>query len=134
MNALQLAGPSFQDGHRSSFNLENSGFTARDIELGSSPYLSVPKIRRFPSPSASDLSLPGQTIYAELERSDLELSDADDEHSPRIKERLRSFWNRNWGLAFVFFAQFFGNLMSVTARLLEQDSPSRKGMHTFQVN
>jgi hypothetical protein len=132
MNTLQPAGASFQDAHRSSFNLDNSGFTARDVELGSSSYLSAPKIRRFPSPALSELSLHGRTILADL-HPNIELPLTDHAHSPSIRDRLRSFWKRNWGLVFVFFAQFFGNLMSVTARLLEQDTPSRKGMHTFQV-
>jgi hypothetical protein len=133
MSALQPAGTFFQDDHRSSFNLDTSGFTVRDIELGSSPYLSAPKNRRFPSPALSELSLHGHTIQAELELPNLELPLTSDKHSSSLKKRLRSFWERNWGLVFVFFAQFFGNLMAVTARLLEQDNPSRKGMHTFQV-
>jgi hypothetical protein len=134
MNALQPGGTSLQDGHRSSFNLNNSGFTARDVELGSTSYLNAPKIRRFPSPALSELSLHGRIIYTELDHQRPESSPTEEQHSPRIKERLRSFWQRNWGLAFVVFAQFFGNLMAVTARLLEQDTPSRKGMHTFQVS
>jgi hypothetical protein len=134
MNTLQIPGTSLQDDHRSSFNLDNFGFTARDIELGSFSYLSAPKIRRFPSPALSELSLNGRTIHTFIDQPAPAPSITDDVHSPRIKERLHSFWQRNWGLAFVFFAQFFGNLMSVTARLLEQDSPSRKGMHTFQVH
>lgn len=134
MNSLHPAGPSFPDDHRSSFNLNNSGFTAKDIELGTSAYLSTPKIRRFPSPALSELSIYGRTIYTELDPPKPELLPVDDGHFQNIKERLHSFWERNWGLAFVFFAQFFGNLMAVSARLLEQDSPDRPGMHTFQVN
>jgi hypothetical protein len=133
MNSLQHTGASFQDGHRSSFNLDISRFTARDIELGSSSNLNVPKIRRFASPALSELSIHGRTIYTDFDPNGLELSPPDNNHLHSIKERLRSFWQRNWGLAFVLFAQFFGTLMTVTARLLEQGGPNRKGMHPFQV-
>ena len=49
------------------------------------------------------------------------------------KERVRSKWLANKGLALVALAQLFGAFMSVTTRLLELDGSHGAGMHPFQV-
>ena len=57
--------------------------------------------------------------------------------SPRFagawKDRIRSFWAVNRGLALVMVSQLFGALMNVTTRLLETAGSRGKGMHPFQV-
>ena len=45
--------------------------------------------------------------------------------SPRtLKEKIDLFWTANKGLAYVLLAQFFGNLMNVTTRILEMEGNS----------
>ncbi len=48
--------------------------------------------------------------------------------------RLRAFYNKNRGLAYVLAAQFFGTLMNVTTRLLEVEGNHGEGMHPLQVS
>lgn len=47
--------------------------------------------------------------------------------------RLRTFYDKNRGLAYVLVAQVFGCLMNVTTRLLEIEGNHGAGMHPFQV-
>lgn len=56
-----------------------------------------------------------------------------DHSSDSPSERLRSFYERNKGLAYVLLAQIFGCLMNVTTRLLEIEGNHGSGMHPFQV-
>ena len=59
------------------------------------------------------------------------------EHSPAparsIRGRIHAAWRRNLGLTLVLIAQFFGVLMNITTRLLEQGSETEEAMHPFQV-
>ncbi len=48
--------------------------------------------------------------------------------------KLRAFYNKNRGLAYVLAAQFFGTLMNVTTRVLEVEGNHGEGMHPLQVS
>ncbi|KAH7389663.1 hypothetical protein DE146DRAFT_680470 [Phaeosphaeria sp. MPI-PUGE-AT-0046c] len=50
-----------------------------------------------------------------------------------LRGRLRWFWVKNKGLAFVLVAQFFGALMNVATRILEMEGNDGQGYHPFQV-
>ncbi|KAF2667770.1 hypothetical protein BT63DRAFT_426616 [Microthyrium microscopicum] len=137
MDSLKPIRLSYDDRIRS-ISPNNLSLTAKDIELQKSSHLTIPKIRRFASPALSDISVStlesySRPIFTELDSTEAQLCSTDNSHQHGIKSKLRSFWQRNWGLAYVFFAQFFGTLMGVTARLLEQGGPDRKGMHPFQI-
>lgn len=56
------------------------------------------------------------------------------ELEPSPEGRLRAFYDKNRGLAYVLLAQVFGVLMNVTTRLLEIEGNLGQGMHPFQVS
>ena len=49
------------------------------------------------------------------------------------RAKLRAFWIRNLGLAYMLLAQIFGTLMNVTTRLLEVEGNQGKGLHPLQI-
>lgn len=52
---------------------------------------------------------------------------------PSAEGKIRIFYEKNKGLAYVLLAQVFGVLMNVTTRLLEIEGNEGQGMHPFQV-
>ncbi|KAH6875299.1 hypothetical protein BKA58DRAFT_467113 [Alternaria rosae] len=50
-----------------------------------------------------------------------------------LKEKIQTSWTANKGLAYVLLAQFFGNLMNVTTRILEMEGNKGNGYHPFQI-
>lgn len=52
---------------------------------------------------------------------------------PGFRGKLRKFWIRNKGLAYMLLGQVFGTLMNVTTRLLEVEGNKGKGLHPFQI-
>lgn len=49
------------------------------------------------------------------------------------RAKLRAFYIRNLGLAYMLAAQIFGTLMNVTTRLLEIEGNRGKGLHPLQI-
>ena len=50
-----------------------------------------------------------------------------------FRGKLKKFWIRNKGLAYMLQGQVFGTLMNVTTRLLEIEGNKGKGLHPFQI-
>ncbi len=108
--------------------------------------LNVPVSRRGRSPSPDTFSISADD-FSELQLVRSITSDRPiDQHrvaylssSASIKplskwrRNMQTSWLRNKGLALVFFAQFFGSLMTLATRLLETEGSKGVGMHPFQV-
>ncbi|KAI4658881.1 hypothetical protein J4E81_010247 [Alternaria sp. BMP 2799] len=90
---------------------------------------------RVPSPNPSLISIDDANVvrlgrnpdYAPIYHEEYALRSS---APPRtLKEKIDSFWTTNKGLAYVLLAQFFGNLMNVTTRILEMEGNSDSLMY-----
>lgn len=109
--------------------------------------LNVPVSRRGRSPSPDTFSVFSADEFSELQlvRSNTLERPPDQQNdtylmslesnkpSSKWRRDMQASWLRNKGLALVFFAQFFGSLMTLATRLLETEGSNGDGMHPFQV-
>ena len=122
----------------------SSSHTSKPKDASTSSYLDIPSSSSFRRPSRPSLD----STYTDLSELSFASADLHSQSHPLMRApsnttpqstpttfraRLQRLYVHNYGALLVLLAQFFGVLMNLSTRMLEQNGSHGAGMHPFQI-